>query len=214
VKASKVGSRPAAKGSFAGLWKKIAVAIGLAVLVLGAIYWNNVQSAAGQFRFQVGDPGPGQMAPPIRLTSAALGTFDLAAERGKTVMLYFQEGLMCQPCWDQIRDIEKDFDGFRSLGVDSIVSITTDPAELVEKARTGMSIRSAVYSDPNLAVSRAYNTNRYGMMGDSRNGHSFIVVGPDGRILWRADYGGAPDYTTFVPVTNLIADLRRGLGKG
>ncbi|MGT2467877.1 hypothetical protein ACVOMV_28040 (plasmid) [Mesorhizobium atlanticum] len=52
------------------------------------------------------------------------------------------------------------------------------------------------------------------MMGDARNGHSFIVVGPDGRIKWRADYGGAPDYTMFVPAKNLVADLRRGLGKG
>ncbi len=49
------------------------------------------------------------------------------------------------------------------------------------------------------------------MMGESRDGHSFVVVGPDGRIRHRADYGGAPDYTMYVPLRNLVADLRRGL---
>ena len=39
---------------------------------------------------------------------------------------------------------------------------------------------------------------------------SFIVVGPDGEIEWRADYGGTPDYTMYVPVPNLFADIREG----
>ncbi len=42
--------------------------------------------------------------------------------------------------------------------------------------------------------------NQFGMMGDSRDGHSLVLIGPDGEILWRADYGGAPNYTMFVPV--------------
>ncbi|WP_438452434.1 hypothetical protein, partial [Listeria monocytogenes] len=68
-----------------------------------------------------------------------------------------------------------------------------------------------VLSDPDLAVSSAYHANDYGMMGRSRDGHSFVLVGPDGRIRWRADYGGAPDYTMYLPVPNLIADMRQGM---
>ena len=45
-------------------------------------------------------------------------------------------------------------------------------------------------------------------MGDSRDGHSFILVGPDGRIQWRADYGGAPAYTMYLPTDKLLTDLR------
>ncbi|MFC0808867.1 peroxiredoxin family protein [Ensifer sp. P24N7] len=153
------------------------------------------------------------MAPPILLGSQATGTFDLAAQRGKTVLLYFQEGLMCQPCWDQIEDIEGNLDEFRALGINQIVSITTDPAELLQQKRAADGIKTPVYSDPDLSVSRSYSTNMYGMMGESRNGHSFILVGPNGRIQWRADYGGAPDYTMFLPAANLVADIRRGLGK-
>ena len=52
--------------------------------------------------------------------------------------------------------------------------------------------------------------NLYGMMGESRDGHTFILVGPDGDIEWRADYGGEPRYTMYVPVPKIIADLKSG----
>jgi peroxiredoxin len=130
---------------------------------------------------------------------------------GKTVLLYFQEGLMCQPCWDQLKDIESNMARFRALGIDEVVSITTDPLDQLKQKSSDMGLSSPVLSDPDLNVSVAYSANQYGMMGTSRDGHTFIAVRPDGKILWRADYGGAPDYTMYVPVTNLIADLRAGL---
>ena len=218
MSASKYASVGRAKGqsperSLSGFSKKALAIVGIAVVGLGAIYWSSAQSAAGKFTFQVGDPAPGEIAPPIRLTSGS-DTFDLAAQRGETVLLYFQEGLMCQPCWDQITEIEENMDAFRELGIDKIVSITTDPADLLQRKTAAEGIEMPVLSDPDLLVSRAYNTYLYGMMGDTHNGHSFIVVGPEGRIQWRADYGGAPDYTMFLPAANLLADLRRGLGEG
>lgn len=30
-------------------------------------------------------------------------------------------------------------------------------------------------------------------------------------ITWRADYGGEPDYTMYVPVDDMLADLRVAL---
>ncbi|MGH9267191.1 MAG: peroxiredoxin family protein, partial [Acidimicrobiales bacterium] len=49
----------------------------------------------GAYPYQVGAPGPGEEAPPIRLASTSGETFDLSSLRGRTVLLYFQEGLMC-----------------------------------------------------------------------------------------------------------------------
>jgi peroxiredoxin Q/BCP len=49
------------------------------------------------------------------------------------------------------------------------------------------------------------------MMGTSADGHSFLVVGPDGLIRFRADYGGAPNYTMYVEVPTLLAQLQHGL---
>lgn len=160
--------------------------------------------------YQVGEPGPGEQAPDFDLPASTGEQVNLAGYRGKTVLLYFQEGLGCQPCWDQITDLEKRAADVESAGVDAIVSITTDPIDLVTRKTTDMGLSTPVLSDPDLAVSKAYDTNKYGMMGESRNGHSFLLVGPDGTIQWRADYGGAPKYTMYVKVNTLLADLRTG----
>ncbi len=200
----------------------ILAVVGLAVLALGVIFVSNnpggsssgVAGQADRYPFQIGTPGPGQAAPPIQLPSTDGSSFDLAALQGNTVLLYFQEGIMCQPCWDQIKDIEANMPEFQALGIDQVVSITTDDLDLLRQKVADEGLSTPVLSDPDLAVSKAYTTNLYGMMGTSYNGHTFIVVGPDGTIRWRADYGGAPKYTMYLPIPNLLADLRAGLDKG
>lgn len=161
--------------------------------------------------YDIGSPGIGETAPDFELESATQGPISLSDYRGRSVLLYFQEGLMCQPCWDQITDLEESQDAVKAAGIDAMVSITSDPADLIAQKVEDQGIeQTPVLSDPDLAVSRQYSTNQYGMMGDSRNGHSFVLVGPDGTIQWRADYGGAPDYTMYVPVDRMLADLRDG----
>jgi len=196
---------------------KVAAAVVAAVAVLAIIYFANERGAAapsnglaGRYPVEVGNPGPGEAAPPIELPSTDGGTFNLASLQGETVLLYFQEGIMCQPCWDQLKDIEQQWDRFEALGIDRIVSITTDPIDVLKQKVAIEGLETLQLSDPNLEVSSPYTTNQYGMMGDSYNGHSFILVGPDGEIQWRADYGGAPEYTMYLPVPNLLADLQQG----
>lgn len=197
---------------------KVAVFTGVAIVLLGVIYFLNAgngspssANSSGKYSFAVGNPGPGEPAPPIRLQSTDGSTFDLASLRGKTVLLFFQEGLACQPCWDQIKDIESNAGQFQALGIDKIVSITTDPLDAIKQKVTDEGITTPVLSDPTFAASRSYNANQYGMMNGTSDGHSFLVVSPDGRIRWRADYGGPPDYTMYVPVSSLIADIKEGL---
>src|SRR5207245_3222516 len=116
-------------------------------------------------------------------------------------------------CWDQLKDIQSNIGQFQALGINQVVSITTDPLNALQQKVTDAGITIPVLSDTQLMASRAYSANSYGMMGDSRDGHTFIVVGPDGRIAWRADYGGAPRYIMDVPAGALLADLAKGLGK-
>ena len=205
---------------------KLTIAAGLVIAIFVGVLWYIHQdtlmdrhadtaaegaSPVGRYAYQVGKPGPGEVAPPIRLSTTRGTTFDLASYRGKTVLIYFQEGITCQPCWDQLKDIEKDFKVFREAGIEMLVSITTDPADLLKEKVGYERLFMPVLSDASLAVSRAYAANSYGMMGQDRDGHSFVVVGPDGRIEWRADYGGAPQYTMYLPVQNLVADIKQGL---
>ncbi len=195
--------------------------LGLAVAAalvggLYAIFHQSTSSprrSAGHSAYQVGDPGVGAASPGFGLAASTGRQISLADYRGKTVLLYFQEGLGCQPCWDQLTALEKQASQVRAAGVDAVVSITSDPVDLITTKTDDMKIATPVLSDPGLTVSKTYHANDYGMMGTSRDGHTFVLVGPDGTIRWRADYGGAPKYTMYVAPAQLLADLRAGQAK-
>lgn len=158
----------------------------------------------------MGSPGVGQTAPAFTLASASGGTVSLSAYRGRTVLLYFHEGLGCQPCWDQIRDLQAAWPRFRSAGVDDLVTITTGAPNLITQKMHDDGLSATALSDPDLTASHAYNANQFGMMGTGSDGHSFVLVGPTGVIQWRADYGGAPNYTMYVNPSQLLTDLENG----
>lgn len=186
------------------------------LVVLGALFavfrTNNagVTANGGGPGYQVGSPAIGQQAPDFTLPASTGQSLNLASMHGKTVLLYFQEGVGCEPCWTQMKDLEADPSAVHAAGIDEVVSITTQPANLLAQKAHDEQIATPVLADTNLAVSKAYQANQYGMMGSSMDGHSFVLVGPDGKIQWRADYGGAPKYTMYVPVKQLLAQLMAG----
>lgn len=189
------------------------------LLVLGglfAVYRSTNDSAtdatggSGKYVYQVGKPGPGDQATDFSLPSTKGGSMSLADFRGKTVLTYWHEGLGCQPCWDQIRSIEDDQAALDAAGIDEFVSITSGPLDALQQKMADDQLNAVTLADTDLAVSKKYQMNQYGMMGDSRDGHTFMLLGPDGKILWRADYGGSPNYTMFVPVDTLLAQLKAG----
>lgn len=193
----------------------IAVVVVLAIAGLYAVFRSSSGGGAAATTprkdYQVGRPGPGEKAPDFTLASSAGGNLHLSALRGKTVLLYFQEGLTCQPCWDQITDLEKNAAKVKAAGIDQVISITTNPVNLIARKTRDMKLTTPVLSDPDLAVSKAYHASDYHMaMMANVDGHSFLLVGPDGVIKWRADYGGAPKETMYLPVPRLLADIKAG----
>lgn len=192
----------------------IAAAVVAVIAVLFVIFQNSsstsTSAGAGAYPYQVGSPGAGQAAPGFSLAASTGGNVSLSQYRGKSVLLFFQEGLTCQPCWDQLTDLQKHAAQLKAAGIGQVVSVTTDPTAAIAAKARDMGLTVPVLSDPNLAVSQAYHANGYGMMGASRDGHTFVLVGPDGKIEWRADYGGAPKYIMFLPTTSLLADVKAG----
>jgi peroxiredoxin len=189
------------------------VAAVVVLLVLGGLYalHQSSTSSAGMAdpgRYDVGSPGPGEEAPDFTLRGTNGQEVTLSDFRGENVLLYFHEGLGCQPCWDQIRDLEAATPQLEDAGVDRLVSITSAPQDLLVQKMDDDDLESLALADPKLAVIEAYEANQYGMMGDSTAGHSFILVNGEGGIVWRADYGGAPNYTMYLPVATVLADLQ------
>jgi peroxiredoxin len=204
------GSRAPRRAALIG----VALIAVFAVVVLYFVYQGSQHpqdSAAGGsgFTHVAGQPGIGAAAPGFTLASSTGHQISLADYRGKTVLLYFQEGLSCQPSWDQIKDLENNQQALHKAGIDAVVSITSDPVGPITQKMADMKLSTPTLSDPNLQVIGSYAANKYGMMGDSRAGHTFILVGPNGTIDWRADYGGAPNYTMYLPAEKMLADLTR-----
>lgn len=196
------------------IWATSAVAVVAAVVGLYVATDGGAKKPTSSYPYAVGQPGPGQRAPDFTLPSTAGGTWSLAAQEGKTVLLFFQEGIDCEPCWAQIKDIESDWAAFRKLGINEMVAITTDPLYALRQKVADEGITTPLLADPSVSVSNAYGMTSYAMAGmANQDGHSFVVVGPNGSIKWRADYGGAPDYTMYVPVPDLVAQMRAG-GRG
>jgi peroxiredoxin len=196
----------------------IALLLGIALVLLGIIYASSHSASSSPAQtnassLQIGSPGPGSQAPALRLQGTDGRSFDLASLHGKTVLLFFQEGVSCESCWTQIKDMEVHWQQFQALGIDQMVTITTDPLNALQQKVVDEGISTVALSDPTFAVSQIYHANQYGMMDGSSDGHSFIVVGPDGRIRWRADYGGAPNYTMYVPITTLLTDMKESLNE-
>lgn len=198
-----------------------AVAFGAVGALAFAFFTNPGQQSpaggagGGAYPFEIGSPGPGDGAPDFTLPATDGSTFTLSDARGENVLLFFQEGLGCQPCWDNMKEIEARMEEFEALGVDRMLTITTDPLGNTEEKVGAESLRFPVLADEQAEVSRTYDMPRYGMhpMSNTQPGHSFVLVNGASEITWRADYGGEPNYTMYVPVDDMLADLRQELGR-
>lgn len=197
---------------------RIGGAVIIGMLALGVIFYISHGGAsgvkagrAGQYPFEVANPAKGALAPDFTLPATTGGSVRLSDYRGKSVLLYFQEGIGCEGCWTQLKDIQDASGAVQRLDISAVLTITTNPLDALKQKVADEGITEPVLADESMSVSRAYNAMAYGMMAGSADGHTFILVGPDGRIRWRADYGGPPNYTMFVPVDNLLADIKAGV---
>ncbi len=178
------------------------ISIALVVVLLGAglIYARITGRRSERFVVDVGDH-----APDFSLVDANRGeTLSLEQLRGRSrVLLFFFEGIMCQPCWDQLRDFERVDEEFRKLGIE-VVGVTVDPLRPLAAKTRQEGLGLPVLFDGGARVSRQYDTLAFGSMHPGqRPGHTFILVGREGTVLWRQDFR-----EMYVPVHVVLQDLR------
>ncbi|MGH3678259.1 MAG: peroxiredoxin family protein, partial [Mycobacterium sp.] len=119
----------AARGDSGRRWwtlTGVAVVAAFAVCVLYLVFQTgqgdrNSAGPGSGYRHVAGAPGAGAAAPPFTLAASTGKPVALSDFRGRSVLLYFQEGLSCQPCWDQIGDLEQNQAALKAAGVDAVV---------------------------------------------------------------------------------------------
>lgn len=132
-------------------------------------------------------------------------TISSATLKGQETLLFFSEGVMCQACLQQIKDIDDVKNQMQERHI-KLVSITPDsPAEL-KQAIGQYGISSPMISDEDRSMSSAFNTLGKGMHPDTP-GHAFVLIDGSGKVLWQRDYYLPPYRAMWVPPRQLLQDI-------
>ncbi len=112
----------------------------------------------------------------------------------------------------QVVDLQED-PGFRELDVE-LLSIAVDPPDVWAAETAGLGISTPLLSDAGNQVASTYGVMRW-KMPSNEPGHTFVLVGADGRVLWVHDYG-APEHggLMYVPLGDLVPEVTERLSEG
>ena len=144
----------------------------------------------------------GGPAPAFTLTDVVSNRqVSLSSLKGRKTLLFFSEGVGCQACMVQIADLQKS-SALGSAGI-RLVSVTTDAPGDLAQAATQYGIRTPLLADSTGAMSAAYGMLGHGGMGHpTQDGHAFMLLDAQGRILWHQAY-----QEMYVPTGRLMSDI-------
>ncbi len=97
----------------------------------------------------------------------------------------------------QVVDLQRD-KAFEDLNV-QLLAISPDPVSAWKREGGTMGVSVPMLSDPGNTVWMKYGTPGW-MMATGEPGHTFFLVGGDGKIVWLRDYG-APEHGGAMYVT-------------
>lgn len=127
------------------------------------------------------------VAPDFTLPSVNGQPVTLSSYRGqRNVLLFFNEGYGCAPCWQQAQDIQKRSSDLQAANTE-FLDIMVDPPGLLKSEVSRWGLKMPVLSDTDRTVSQEYNTLGFGMHADKPN-HTFVFIDKTGEIRWWEDY--------------------------
>jgi len=131
---------------------------------------------------------PGTAAPDFSLPSTAGRTISLSDYKGKNIFLFFNEGVMCAPCWQEVSKLERfrqEFDNLNTV----IIPISVDDQKTWEPILKEEKIITPILIDADRKVTKAYKAlGTPSSMHDDRAGHTYIHITPDGKVHSSADF--------------------------
>ncbi len=148
------------------------------MLVFGLMLWFGNRTPKGGATSRV--------APAFTLASTAGGQVSLSDYAGRDVLLYFSEGVGCDPCFTQMVDFEQNAQRFEEAGV-TVVPIVANPASQVIPELQRFGLKTPYLIDADTSVSAAYGRLGQGMHANLP-GHGFVLVDGAGKIRWQMEY--------------------------
>ncbi len=189
---------------------RVKLGVFLLVVVLAAVLVGYVATNGAQGGKKAVDVG--SIAPNFTLTDTQGGTFTLSQFRGRSdVLLFFNEGLSCSPCLQQMTDMDQLNSQLTSMNI-TVASITSDDmGQLASWAQASGPRDSRVLNDQSLSVSRAYDMLGGTMHPGSSPGHTFVLIDKGGLVVWRHDYYPP---SMYVDPNQLLSDVKSGMSMG
>ena len=178
--------------------------IAVALLTVAVVGGGNStsQGAESMSGSTASGPALGTVAPNFSLTNVITGKpVTRASIAGHRTLLFFSEGVGCQPCIIQTADLEKS-QAFTRTGI-RLVSVTTDPPGALAQAASQYGIHTPMLADPATSMSAAYGMLGHGgMQHPTQDGHAFMLLGANTRVLWHQAYS-----QMYVDPSQLLADM-------
>lgn len=142
--------------------------------------WNVTDEGLSYIKPVAGVPGAGSPAPDFAVSDLAGRRFELAALRGKAVVLNFWS-IACAPCRAEIPELNRLVGGFKNRGVVFLAVSSDGEAEL------RAFLKGSPFNFPVVPAGGAV-IRSYGLEGFP----SHVVIDQEGRIAW-ARTGTSPD---------------------
>jgi peroxiredoxin len=160
--------------------KRLVTRIGIGAVVLIAA----ILVSYGLWSARPTDSTATAQAPAFTLKTTAGTTVSLSDYRGKTVILYFNEGAGCGACTQQMAGIEKN-PGFAQAGI-TVLPIVMNTRAQIQPDLDTFGVKTPYLLDDG-TVSKAYGTLGKGMHA-GLPGHGFVLIDGAGIERWQGDY--------------------------
>jgi peroxiredoxin Q/BCP len=154
----------------------------------------------------LGGPDVGRRAPDFSLhwaTKDGMGPieapYQLASDRGKTVVVAFYPRDFTKGCTAQMRTFAQQYDSL--FGPDVVlVGISADSIETHQRFAASLNLPFRLLSDPDQRVSKQYASKDKG----GYNRRTVYVIGPDGRVKFRNMSSNALDPRDYAELREAI----------
>src|SRR5829696_5015954 len=184
----------------------------LAVLITTSVPLASAQSKKPENVTAVllGGPDVGRRAPDFSLswaTKDGIGPieapYQLASDRGKTVVVAFYPRDFTNGCTTQMRTFGEQYDSL--FGPDVVlVAISTDSVETHSRFAKSLNLPFRLLSDPDQRVSKQYASKEEG----GYNRRTVYVIGPDGRVKYRNLKFNALDPKSYTELQDAVKSVR------